>query len=225
MYTDCPIKDAPSGFNAVKVRPICKPATVEDSLWKFAPPVTKSDMWRWSFLAEHGGLYADTDVVFKGSFEPFVKGMEEKGQEVAVTKDSGYRRGGLSLSIGVVIAKKESVFFRRLTDHFLGRDKLPSGYQSAGVVLLANLWGKLVEGVSVANLPGRLVYGGFSGREPAMRAAWSMSPRAKGGALALHWFGGGRWSKRVVNPENLDRLEGTPLHKAIQEGLGPYFPS
>lgn len=227
LYTDCDVV-----LPGIEVRPIERPAVVSEELWKAAHPAGKSDMWRYWWLAQEGGLYADTDIIFYGSLEPLVEGLDAAGHECAITQDCGYKpggRGALALSIGVLTSQQGSKFFNRISSSF--SSVLPEAlndYQAAGVVPLHGMWGTLCQGISVGNIPGRLVYGKFSvgtfkrEREAAMSSVWGPGVELSPGAVALHWFGGSSYSVNAnadkLTPDTFLEFSDTPIGKAVASG-------
>lgn len=227
LYTDCDAGDLPG----VEVRELKRPVLIDKELWNAAHAAGKSDMWRYWWLAQEGGLYADTDIVFYGSLEPLVEGLDAAGHECAITQDCGYKpggRGALALSIGVLTSQQGSKFFTRIASQFSEPRPIEfKDYQTAGVVPIFNIWEDLCQGASVGNIPGRLVYGKFSmgsrwsEREAAMKSAWDAGVSLSRGAVALHWFGGSRFSVNAdkLTPETFLEHSEAPIGKALALAL------
>lgn len=188
LYTD---DASATPVDGVRVEPIQRPACIRRKLWDGALPATKSDVWRWDCLHRVGGLYVDTDVLFFGSFEPIVAGLDEAGFHCGLTMDSGtiFRHLGLKVSIGMVSSHPGCPFFSRLAS--IVSDCELVGDQSAGTVAVGMNWERLKGGVMVGNIPGKLLYP-FGGRSTERDKVWSPSHEIPGDCLALHWHGGSK---------------------------------
>jgi hypothetical protein len=207
FHTDAP--DPPSG-HGVHVRPIDKPPEIDADYWDILAPATKSDIWRWWQLGMHGGLYADTDVVFCGNVEELVDGLDKEGFDCGFTLDRGTRMGGrgYGLSIGVVTSTPGCELFKKATSE-LCRVK-HSGYQSAGTVGLLRIWKQITEGVKIGNLPGRFFYP-FEGNTSVMGRCWSGRYALPEHCLGIHWYGG----RRLVIGPTFDTLQECPVRQAL----------
>ena len=195
------------------------------------PPAARSDVWRYWALAERGGLYADTDVVFLRSVEGRLFG--ETGVDAWITTDmgtgvpcfgakrvrpAGARRACLEynfrISIGLLGAPKGSAFFQRALQ--LSSRLGPSGdYQSCGTSLLAACWPEVAEGQVVANLPSAALYrSGSSAKD--VKELWGRGPQVIGPReVALHWYGGSPESLPFVKASHLEDLPDCLVRRAI----------
>lgn len=204
FYTDA--SEPPSG-HGINVLPIKRPPEADAGYWEALPPVTKSDLWRWWKLGEHGGLYADTDVIFCGSIQGVVDGLDSGGFDCGMTMDRGTRMGGRSLSIGVITSTPGCRLFVKAAKELCKRTH--SGYQSAGTVGLLRIWGEVASGVKVGNLPGQLFYP-FEGNMSIIGRCWSGNYKLPESSVAIHWYGG-----RKVTIGGFDTLQDCPVKQAL----------
>ena len=102
----------------------------------FSSPVQASDFFRWQWLAEGGGVYADTDIVFTKSL----------GYLPTTVSDTTYLMcdvGG-NMTIGILAATAESTVFDSVLEEcwrrvHLGRAVLDGDRQILGVLALARV--------------------------------------------------------------------------------------
>lgn len=162
------------------------------------PWAARADVWRYAAL-RRGGLYADTDVLFRRSVEPLLEGehdawiTQDGGHVIPGSKASWRSVNGkkiftrAGLSIGVLGARDGSAFFGRA--YALAASTRPgTDYQSHGTSLLVRHWSTLSAGLRLGPLPFASFYGGSSAHD--VRAVWSPGSEPNHKAYALHWYGG-----------------------------------
>ena len=188
--------------------------TLADPRFASLPLDTRSDIARWRWLADRGGWFMDTDIVW-------LQAIPDDLQDgpVAVTSDSGteaptghhFAMGLIGSEAGgrLVVATSE-IAEQRATD----RD-----HQSAGTRALAEAAALTI---AVGRLlPGRLLYPwGHSQR--ALDNAWDPEIELPDGLLGLHWSGGHPSSRAAEQWATAEwaRHSRVPVAQAIRKAYG-----
>jgi hypothetical protein len=210
FFTDA--ENPPPPWGGIKILPIERPPAVPEKAWKRLGPAVRSDLWRWWRLGEHGGLYSDTDVIFCGSVQSLIDGLDDQGAECGLTLDCGTRMGRAGLSIGVVTSHAGCKLFKRAAEWLVDG---AGSYQSCGTRGLIRMWPRLVEGVNVGRLPGWLFYP-FEGNTSRIGRVWSSAHKLPEGCLAIHWYGG-----RKVVQTGYEHLQECPVKDALVKAGWP----
>lgn len=185
-------------------------------------PAARSDVWRYHVLAQHGGFYADTDVIFLQSVEPL---FEEK-KDAWITSDMGtpipqygYYRGEngrwiskVGISIGVLAAKKGSVFFTQAAQ-IASEAPVTPDYQSHGTRLLVAHWRELARRSSFGAIPSDAFYRGSSAHQ--VKPLWTESGGFRLKEYGLHWYGGSAESLPYQGARSIDDLPDCWVKQAL----------
>lgn len=180
------------------------------------PLDTQADLVRWRWLAERGGWFADTDIVF-------MRPMPSTYQHNCLTMDGGTEGTcGRAFAIGLMGAEEGTHLMATLLLRASQR-ATAADHQSAGTRLLAECF-DVIEQVGeqawderTENLPARLLYPwGFSQR--GLEKAWDPEADLPEGLLGLHWSGGhpaSRSGELVATPEWM-RHSDVPVARALR---------
>lgn len=194
------------------------------------PVAARSDVWRWAMLARHGGVYADTDVIFLRPITPL---FSSDGFDVWLTTDMGtpvpsggwdkyvYKsrwraRFRVSISIGVLVAHPNSKLFAKALA-LSCRSHTSDDYQSHGTSLLVEHWQELIVDQNVGNIPGRAFYRGSS--EEDVKRLWTETGGFTYEEYGLHWYGGSPESRPYERITSAEELPDCWVRTSLGEGL------
>lgn len=183
-------------------------------------PAARSDVYRYHALAEYGGLYADTDVIFMRNVEPLFNCDK---RDAWITTDSGtalpcmgrYHSGRwkVQLSIGVLAAPKGSQFYKRVFNS--ARNVAPcEDYQSHGTSLIVKQWDHLSHGLLFGEIPGKAFYRGSSAKQ--VHPLWHTDEGGFGEhEYGLHWYGGSVESTPFLAARSVEDLPQGLVRRAL----------
>lgn len=189
------------------------------------PAAARSDLWRYRMLAEHGGVYADTDVIFVRRVDQL---FQDAAKDAWITQDLGTGVPGTGrmrlergiswrtrLSIGVLAARPGSRFF---TTAAAIAAVTPSShdYQSHGTKLLARNWSAL-NGPSVGQIPASAFYRHGS-NEDYVRDLWHRPDDVRPHEYGIHWYGGSRATEIFLEARSVADLPDCVVRRAILHG-------
>lgn len=186
------------------------------------PPVARSDVWRYQVLAETGGFYADTDVIFTRNVTPLFEG---KRYDAWITLDMGTpvpcfgwcrnslgkRMGRVEISIGVLAGVPGSPFFERAAVVAKQHPPKPD-YQCFGTQMLASHWPSIASGSKVGNIPAGAFYQGSTNKD--VSRLWK-SGDLESDIYGLHWYGGSPESAPYMNALSLEDLPDSLVRDVI----------
>ena len=147
---------------------------------------TQADVLRWGLLADSGGWFADTDIIFTRSLEDEIGAPEGFA---LITKDGGTEGPeGLRFAIGLMAAPPGHPTIKELARR-AAHAATASDHQSAGTCLLAAAWTSLPGRGFVKNLPACLLYP-FGHSQRGLDKAWDPEVELPEDIIGLHWSGG-----------------------------------
>ena len=180
------------------------------------PLDTRSDIARWRWLAENGGWFMDTDLVWLGPLPEI-----DDDAEAVMTIDSGTRGPeGRAFAMGVVGAALPQWsdlgegFAAAVCKHATAATA--SDHQSAGTKAICRAWQEEPTNY-ITNLPGRLLYP-FGHAQRDLDKAWDPEVELPEGLIGLHWSGGhasSRAAEASVTPEWM-RGHRAPVAQALR---------
>ena len=188
----------------------------------------RSDVFRWSLLAQYGGWFSDLDVLYTSSIDKRIV-VPARGSLV-VTCDGGTRcahQRDRAYAIGLVGGTADSPLTKALAAHAADRARSSGGtHQKCGTEMLADHLVPLSKKTKakVLNLPARLLYPqGFL--QAANTKLWTEdAPQLPfDDMLGLHWGGGHVASKQHEPHVTADwcRLSNNSVARAWRQAVRP----
>ena len=172
-----------------------------------ASEVTKADFIRWYILAQEGGLFIDTDILF---FKPVDILKQIMEFDISLQFERWF-------TVGFLASNKHDFFKQMYQDAILKKDM--TDYQALGTKLIAETYNfkQLCEKYKIFNIPTEYVYP-IPYRKPNSFFNKDM-PRIPQGCIGIHWFGGTPSSGRYQNTLTKENFKGNILAEKY-EGIG-----
>ena len=184
------------------------------------PLDTQADLLRWRRLHEHGGWFADTDIVWLRSMRDAGVARLFDNHHAVITTDSGTEGpDGKRFAIGLMGAWAATATTERLVQ-MAEAAASADDHQSAGTRLLASAWPHLPT-QRIVNLPGRLLYP-WGHYQAALDNAWDPEIELPDGLLGLHWSGGHASSRAAEQWATAEwaRHSRVPVAQALRRAYG-----
>ena len=181
------------------------PWEIEFDHLKDAGPSHKSNWFKWQFLANQSGIYADMDILFVRPIDTWFEEIKDKDIAICYHKSDRFEH----FSIGLMASSGIGDFFNRVYAESLA-GYVPTMYQGAGVIAIYNLlglspdtgghWKKLISlypHLKLVNFDQAYVYPWNYRQISDLTERIHKSLPAK--TIGIHWFAGNALSQKINN--------------------------